>query len=181
MSFLKKIGKGIKTASKQISFKNLVKIASKFDPSGIVGGIQDAHIAKQEEKKALAQQKAAEMEYQKQLAANNTAEAERQRLLAIDAQEKAEYNRQIQSVNTQAVGGKIGVVAGSIGGNVSKIALQTATENINQDLKEGVAKAGANMANTTLNEWFKIHWWKVLLGVVAVGFGIRFFLGGSRR
>lgn len=181
MKFLKKIGKGLKSVTRQISFKNAVKIASKFDPTGILGGIQDAHIAKQEEKKALAQQKAAELEYQKQLAANNAAEAEKQRLIALDAQEKAEYNRQVQALNTQAVGGKIGVVAGTIGGDITKQALQTATENINQDLKTGLSKAGADMANSTLNEWLKMHWWKLLIGVVALFFGLRLLLGGSRR
>lgn len=50
MGFFKKIGKAIKKGVKQISFKNLVKVGSMVDPTGIVGGLQDAHYAKKEAK-----------------------------------------------------------------------------------------------------------------------------------
>jgi len=46
MGFFKKIGQSIKKASKQISFKNAVRIAGSFDPTGIVSGISAAHEAK---------------------------------------------------------------------------------------------------------------------------------------
>lgn len=73
MGFFKKIGAGIKKASKQISFKNLVKIGASFDPSGIVGGIQQAHQAKKDgkaEEAILLQQAEAEKVYNM---ANSTA------------------------------------------------------------------------------------------------------------
>lgn len=181
MGFFKNIGKTIKKATKQISLKNVVKIASSFDPSGIAGGVVASIQAKKDEKKALAEQQKAQLEYDKQVAANNAAEAEKQRQIMEQASQNAEYQRMIVASNTQAIGGKIGVIAGSIGGDIGKAAIQSATDNINADLKTGLAKAGATMANQTMNEWLKMHWWKVLIGVVAIGFGLRMLIGGSRR
>lgn len=68
MGFFKKIGKATKKATKQISFKNLVKVGGMIDPTGIVGGLQEAHYAKKAEKQALAQQKAEEAAYYAELA-----------------------------------------------------------------------------------------------------------------
>lgn len=49
MGFFKKIGKGLKKfAKKNIRFKNLVKLGSMVDPTGLVGGLQEAHYAKKE-------------------------------------------------------------------------------------------------------------------------------------
>jgi hypothetical protein len=50
MSFFKNIGKGIKKGLKQVSFKNLVKVGSMVDPTGLVGGLSSAHEAKKEAK-----------------------------------------------------------------------------------------------------------------------------------
>jgi hypothetical protein len=50
MGFFKKIGASLKKATKQISFKNLVKVAGGFDPTGIVSGMQQAHQAKKDSK-----------------------------------------------------------------------------------------------------------------------------------
>lgn len=181
MGFFKNIGKTIKKAAKKISFKNIVKLGTSLDPTGISGGIVASIEAKKEEKKALAEQKKAELEYQKQLAANNAAEAEKAKQEMEKAAQLAEYNRMVVASNSQAVGGKIGIVAGSIGGQMTQAALSEASKQVNQDFQTGLAKAGATMANQTMNEWLKMHWWKVLLGVVAVGFGLRMLLGGSRR
>jgi hypothetical protein len=45
MGFFKKIGSFVKKGAKQISFKNLVKVGSSFDPTGIVGSLQSNHEA----------------------------------------------------------------------------------------------------------------------------------------
>ena len=58
MGFFKKIGGFVKKATKQISFKNLVKVGGMFDPTGLVSGMQNAHY----EKKALQEQAKAEAE-----------------------------------------------------------------------------------------------------------------------
>jgi hypothetical protein len=55
MGFFKNIGKAIKKGAKQISFKNLVKVAGGLDPSGIISGIQDAHYLKKAGKEEEAQ------------------------------------------------------------------------------------------------------------------------------
>jgi hypothetical protein len=48
MGFFKKIGSFVKKGAKQISFKNLVKVGSSFDPTGIVGSLQSNHEAKKQ-------------------------------------------------------------------------------------------------------------------------------------
>lgn len=59
MGFFKNVGKFVKKATKQVSFKNLVKVAGKFDPTGIVSGMQASHEAnKQERAQAQADAKA---------------------------------------------------------------------------------------------------------------------------
>jgi hypothetical protein len=181
MGFFKNIGKTIKKASKQISLKNVVKIASSFDPTGIAGGVIGSIQAKKDEKKALLEQQKAQAEYDKQILLQNEAEAKKQMEIVEQAKAQAEYQRQLMASNTQAVGGKIGVVVGSIGGSIGKEVLRTASENIDKDLQTGIAKAGANLANLTLNEWLKLQWWKVLLGIVAVGTLVKIFMGGQQR
>lgn len=74
MGFFKKIGKAIKKGTKQISFKNLVKVGGMIDPTGIVSGMQDAHYMKKEAKaqEALGNQQMADYyNQQAQLMANN--------------------------------------------------------------------------------------------------------------
>lgn len=181
MGFFKNIGKSIKKVTKKISFKNVVKLAGSFDPTGIVSGIQASHEAKKAEKQALAEQKAAELEYQKQLDAQNIAEAEKQRQLMEQAKQQAEYQRMVVATNTQAVGGKVGLVAGSIAGQIGNSALQTGIQQIDQNLQTGLAQAGANIANQSMTEWLKMHWWKLVLGVVIVGLALRFLIGGKQR
>ena len=181
MGFFKNIGKTIKKASKQITLKKVIGLASSLDPTGISGGVFASIEAKKEEKRALEQQRQAQLEYDKQIALQNEQEAERQKQLMEIAQQNAEKQRMLIATNTQAVGGKIGIVAGSIGGQITQSALQTANEQINQDLQTGLAKAGASMGNKTLNEWLKVHWWKLLLLLIALGFGLRWLIGGKRR
>ncbi|GIZ08486.1 hypothetical protein [Flavobacterium sp. UMI-01] len=181
MGFFKKIGAGIKKVSKKISFNNAIKLASSFDPTGISRGLIDSVEAKKAEKKAIEEQNRAQAEYDKQIAENNAIEAEKQKQLIREAMDKAEYSRQVQALNTQAVGGKIGLAIGSIGGQITQNVVETATENINKDLQTGLAKAGANIANQTFNEWLKIHWWKVLLAVLGLGLVLRLMLRGDKR
>lgn len=179
MGFFKKIGKAIKKVTKQVSLKNVVKIASSFDPTGISRGVIDSIQAKKDEKKALQEQQAAQLEYDKQVAAANEAEAQRQKEIMEKASKEAEYQRQLLATSKQAVGGKIGIVAGTIAGGIANQALQTASEQVDKDFKTGVAKAGASMADSTINEWLKVNWWKVLLVVIGLGLGIKMLVGGK--
>lgn len=72
MGFFKKIGGFVKKATKQISFKNLVKVAGSFDPTGLVGTMQNAHY----EKKAIAEQSKAQADYDAQVAQQAQAQAQ---------------------------------------------------------------------------------------------------------
>lgn len=181
MGFFKNIGKSIKKVTKQISLKNVVKIASSFDPTGISGGVVASIEAKKEEKKALEEQAKAQAEYDKQILLQNEAEAKKQ-LEAVElARQQAEYQRMIVASNTQAVGQKVGLVAGTIGGKITEAAFVTATQQVDQNLQTGIAKAGATLANNTFNEWLKLHWWKVLLAVIALGLGLRYLIGGNQK
>lgn len=181
MGFFKNIGKAIKKVTKKISFNNIIKVASSLDPTGISRGVIDSVEAKKAEKKALEEQKKAELEYQKQLEAQNAAEAEKQRQAMEQAKITAEQQRQIVAMNTQAIGGKVGILGGSIVGQIGSSAAQAGYEQINQNLKEGVANVGADMANMTLSAWFKKNWLIVVVGVLGVGIALRFLIGGQRR
>lgn len=47
MGFFKNIGKKIKSfAKKNLNFKTLVKVGGMVDPSGLIGGLQEAHYVK---------------------------------------------------------------------------------------------------------------------------------------
>jgi flagellar biosynthesis/type III secretory pathway protein FliH len=180
MGFFKNIGKSIKKATKQISFKNVVKIASSLDPTGIAGGIVGSIEAKKEEKKALQQQEQAQREYDAAVLAQNKAEAETQAQNMEIARKNAEYQRMLVASNTQAVGGKVGLVAGSVVGQIGVSAVNAGMQQINSDFQTGVAKAGANLANNTMNEWLKMHWWKVALAVISLLTAI-YFVSKKRK
>lgn len=75
MGFFKNIGKGIKKGLKQVSFKNLVKVGSMVDPTGLVGGMQEAHYAKKEAQAQEAQGNAQMADYYNQQAQVKSAQA----------------------------------------------------------------------------------------------------------
>lgn len=192
MGFFKNVGKSIKkaatkvktvvkTAAKQVSLKNAVKIVSSVDPTGIVGGIAATVQAKKDEKAYLAEQAKAQAEYDRQIAENNAIEAENARVLAAEAKKQAEYQRMLVATNGQMVGGKVGVMAGSVAGVIGKEAFNGAMQSIDANFQQGLANAGASLGNQTLNVWFKQYWWKLLLGLIVVGVGLRFLIGGRKR
>lgn len=181
MGFLKNVGKTIKKASKQISLKNVVKLATKFDPTGIAGGVVDSIQAKKDEKKALLEQQKAQADYDKAIEQNNQFEAIKQAQLMEVAKQNALVQRQIVATNNQAVGGKIGLVAGSIGGDISREVIKTASQQIDQNVQLGIAQAGANIANLTLNEWLKLHWWKLLVAIIGIAVLIKVLVRDKRR
>lgn len=181
MGFFKNVGKTIKKATKQISLKNVIKLGSSLDPTGIARGVVDSVQAKKDEKKALAEQQKAEQDYQKAVEQNNQFEALKQKQLMEIAKQEAQVQRVIVATNNQAVGGKIGVVAGSIAGDISRQAIQTASQQIDQNLQLGVAQAGANLATLTFNEWLKINWWKVLAGIIGVVVLLKMFMSDNKR
>lgn len=181
MGFFKNVGKTIKKASKQISLKNVIKLGSSLDPTGIAGSVIGSIQAKKDEKKALKEQQKAEQDYQKAIEQNNQFEAIKQKELMEVAKQEAQVQRVIVATNNSAVGGKIGVVAGSIAGDISRQAIQTASQQIDQNLQLGVAQAGANLATLTFNEWLKINWWKVLAGIIGLAVLFKMFMSDNKR
>jgi hypothetical protein len=181
MSFFNNIGKTIKKASKQISFKNAIKLASSFDPTGIAGSVVGSIQAKKDEKKALQEQQRAEAEYNKAMEQNNQFEAQKQQQLMNEANERAQQLRMAVATNNQAIGGKIGLVAGTMTGSITRSAIETAGTLIDADVKQGLAKTGANLANLTINEWLKLNWWKLLLGLAVLGLVLKMLVFGKKR
>lgn len=88
MGFFKKIGGFVKKATKQISFKNLVKVAGGFDPTGLVSDISAQHEAKKQEQ-AQAQ---AQAQYDQQV---------------LQAQAQAKNNPNIGEILIGAAGGAL--------------------------------------------------------------------------
>lgn len=101
MGFFKKIGSFVKKATKQISFKNLVKVGGMLDPTGLVGGMQDAHY----QKKALREQAKAE------------ADARAQAQAQANAMAKSSPN--IGDILTGAAGGALTGAGNVLGGSAT--------------------------------------------------------------
>lgn len=148
MGFFKNIGKTIKKATKQISFKNAVKLAGNVASSlpgigGIAGSAilsaQDAHYAK----KAQAQ-------------ADNDAQAQ----AATEA-----YN------NAQ---GKLNDAVGSIGQSIGGQAVSNAWGGVNQGIKTGASNVGADVMQGSIMTWLKKRWYMVLGALILIFFVIRF-------
>lgn len=148
MGFFKKIGRGIKKGSKQISFKNAVKLAGNVASSlpgigGIAGSAilsaQDAHYAK----KAQAQ-------------AENEAKAQAANEALLNAQ------------------GNLNNATNLIGQSIGSGALNSAWGGVNQGIKTGVSKVGADVMQASLMTWLKKHWYMVVGALVLIFFVSRF-------
>lgn len=158
MGFFKKIGQSIK---KNVSFKNLVKVATTavgFVP-GVGGLVQqglttvtDAVEAKKLAKKAEAEGKKAEADY---------------------------WNAQTQAL-TQSTAKTVGAVAGA-GANIFGEAV---VNGVNDGLSAGVVKAsgqvGATVVSSTIKVWFERNW-KIVIGAVAGLIALIWFLRRDRN
>ena len=79
MGFFKNIGRFVKrnvksvgkTIKKNVSFKNLVKLGSMVDPTGLVGGLQQAHYAKKEAQQIADEQAREQALYDAEMQAQN--------------------------------------------------------------------------------------------------------------
>ena len=114
MGFFKKIGGFVKKATKQISFKNLVKVAGGFDPTGIVSGISAQHEAKKQEQAQAQAEAQAQAQYNQQMA-------------------QAQKNPNIGQILTGAAGGALSgagqVLSGSTSAGVAGATLVENTTN----------------------------------------------------
>ncbi|MBB4803904.1 hypothetical protein HNP37_003984 [Flavobacterium nitrogenifigens] len=148
MGFFKNIGKAIK---KNVSFKNLVKVATPIMGAiPIVGGtvqnisqkLQDAHEAKKEAQNA-------QNEYDRQVAEAN---AEALRLQAL-----------------QTAGQTVGAVAGAGTQIFSKAVTEGAYAGLGAGTQQGLGTVGAEIADSTISAWFKKHWKHILIGLSVIG------------
>lgn len=140
MGFFKNIGKTVKKATKQISFKNVVKLAGTAANaipgvgglvSGAIQNAQAAHQAKKEEQRAIDVQNNAEAEYQ--------------------AQQAQEYAKQA-SVN---VAGVTKTIAGQM--------VTAGWQGANAGVKSGASNVTAEIMQGGIKTWLKKYWYVLLI------------------
>jgi len=146
MGFFKKLGKGLK---KNISFKNLVKVVGKaatFVPvvGDMAGGIIEGAQAAHYAKK---EQRQAEAE-----AAAMMNQQPKGIINTMEAKNNPTFMDILQGAGGGALTGAGQVLAGS----------------------STAGTAGATLVDSTLSEWFKKNWMKVVVGAGAL-FGLIFF------
>lgn len=148
MGFFKNIGKAIK---KNVSFKNLVKIATPvMGAIPFVGGtLQNVSEGLQASHQAKKDAKAIENE-QERLQAEANAEAMKQATLSYAGQ-------------------SIGAIAGSAGQLVAKSAIEGAYAGTSTGVKAGLGTIGAEVADSSISAWFKKHLNHILIAGSALG------------
>ncbi|MEA9415919.1 hypothetical protein [Flavobacterium sp. PL02] len=148
MGFFKKIGKAIK---KNVSFKNLVKVATPIMGAipfaggmiqNTVEGFSAAHQAKKDAQNA-------QNEYDRQVAEAN-AEALRQQTLAYAGQ-------------------NVGAIVGSGAQSFAKGITEGIYNGASTGVKQGLGTVGAEVADHTISAWFKKHWKHILIGLSIIG------------
>lgn len=148
MGFFKNIGKAIK---KNVSFKNLVKIATPvMGAIPIVGGAvqsisqnaQDAHQAKKDAKSA-------QNEYDRQVAEANA--------------------QALQQQAYQTAGQTVGAVANAGASMFAKGVTEGAYAGLSTGTQQGLGTIGAEVADSTIKAWFKKHWKHILIGLSVIG------------
>lgn len=158
MGFFKKIGQSIK---KNVSFKNLVKVATTavgFVPGvggiaqQVIGKVTDAVEAKKLAKQAEAQGKQAEADY---------------------------WNAQTKALE-QSSANTVGAVAGA-GANIFAKAVTTGVnDGLSAGFVEGSGQVGATVVSSTIKVWFQRNW-KIVLGAVAGLIALIWFLRRDRN
>jgi hypothetical protein len=159
MGFLKNVGKTLK---KEISFKNLVKVAnqaSAFIPvaGGVIQGqiqaLQDANAAKKELRRAVASGDAAQI-------------ATSQLNADLSSQNAAKY-------------------AGSISKSMSNTIVSTTLAEAQKGISEGATsqagKLGSKLVNATIKEWFLSNWKWILVVGSATAIYYKYFCCGSKK
>ena len=155
MGFFKKIGKAIK---KNVSFKNLVKIATPVmgaipfvggQVQNISEGLQASHEAKKQAKR------------------DNDAQA-----LAMAEQQQ----QQILSYAGQSAGAVVGAGAQTFFQGVTEGAYNGTSKGV----KQGLGTVGADIADSTLMAWLKKHWKHLLIGLGVIG-GVLFIRSSSNN
>ncbi|MGO4770411.1 hypothetical protein ACEN2I_02020 [Flavobacterium sp. W22_SRS_FK3] len=160
MGFFKKIGQSIK---KNVSFKNLVKVATTavgFVPGvggiaqTVIGKVTDAVEAKKLAKEAEAQGKQAEADY---------------------------WNAQTAALN-QSTAKSVGAVASAGTSVLTNAILTGVNDGLSSGVVTGSGQIGSTILSSTLKVWFTKNW-KILVGAVVGLIGLIWLLkhnGNSR-
>lgn len=154
MSIFTKIGKAVKKGLKQVSIKNAVKFGTPFlSMIPLVGG--------QVQQTVEGISASAEAKKQARIAEQEGNQAKAQAL-----------HDQADALAIQA-GANVGQQAGSVINAFSKGATKELVAQASDGLKEASGVAGASVVDSTIKEWFKLHW-QLLVGVL-VGVAALFF------
>lgn len=158
MGFFKKIGQSIK---KNVSFKNLVKVATTavgFVPGvggiaqQVIGKVTDAVEAKKLAKEAEKQGKQAEADY---------------------------WNAQTKALE-QSSANTVGAVA-NVGANMFGKAVMTGVnDGLSAGFVEGSGQVGSTIVTSTIKVWFNKNW-KIVIGAVAGLIALIWFIRRDRN
>lgn len=148
MGFFKSIGKAIK---KNVSFKNLVKVATPI--MGAIpfagGALQSISENAQASHQAKKDAKNAQNEYDRQV---------------------AEQQAQLAQQNAyQTAGQLVGSVAQAGTQIFSKAVTEGAYAGLGTGSQQGLGTIGAEVADSTIKAWFKKHWKHILIGLSVIG------------
>lgn len=143
MGFFKNVGKTLK---KNISFKNLVKVATKA--SGFIPGVGGVV---QEQMQALTQANEAKKEAKR---------AQQQGNIELAQQKQAEAD-----LLTASVGKTVGSMSKSISAQIATATLDEAKQGITDGTMKTAGNLGADLVNSTIKEWFNRNW-KIVLGSI---------------
>lgn len=158
MGFFKKIGQSIK---KNVSFKNLVKVATTavgFVPGvggiaqQVIGKVTDAVEAKKMAKQAEAEGKQAEADY---------------------------WNAQTKALE-QSSANTVGAVAGAGANIFGKAVVSGINDGLSTGAIQGAGQVGATVVSSTIKVWFQRNW-KIVLGAVAGLIALIWFLRRDRN
>lgn len=150
MGFFKKIGTAVKKGMKQVSFKNIVKVGTPLlgtipivggGIQQVVGNASEAHEMKKQAKKLAEEGK------------------------ALEAQAAFEQANYLANQSGALVGQQVGSQLNAF----TKGTLNELKSQVSQGSKEAVGQAGATVVDLTINEWFKKHWLKLVIGLGALG------------
>jgi hypothetical protein len=156
MGFFKKIGTAIKKGVKQVSLKNIVKIGTPLlGAIPVFGGLAQNVVSNLSDAHAMKKQAEAELQ------AGNV---ERANALAQQAEILA--NQQGQTVAT---------VANTNLNAFAKGATDKLLSNVPVVYSQTAGIVGATVVDSSIKEWFKMHWQMLTVGLVAIGGVIYFF------
>ncbi|MFH6996442.1 hypothetical protein ACHRVZ_00840 [Flavobacterium sp. FlaQc-57] len=158
MGFFKKIGQSIK---KNVSFKNLVKVATTavgFVPGvggiaqQVIGKVTDAVEAKKLAKEAEAQGRQAEADY---------------------------WNAQTKALE-QSSANTVGAIANAGSNMFAKSVATGINDGLSAGFVEGSGQVGATVVSSTIKVWFERNW-KIVIGAVAGLIALIWFIRRDRN